>query len=251
MSEVVIRVSGVSKSYAHVRALRDVSLQLHRGEVLALIGDNGAGKSTLAGVIAGTVVPDEGDIEIGGSRVEDPTPRRIQQLGVETVYQNLALAPDLSVAENMFLGREIVAGGGRFPFAPLARRRMAARAREALARLSSNPASTDSAARDLSGGQRQAIAIARAVAWAENAILMDEPTSALAASQTAQTNATIKKAAEDGLGIVVITHDLPNMLEYADRIVVMRQGEVVAERTPATTELSELVGLMVGAGAGR
>lgn len=249
MRDAVIRVRNITKAFAHVQALRDVSLELFRGEVLALIGDNGAGKSTLANTIAGNLRPDAGSIEVGGEVVVDASPRVIQQMGIETVYQTLALAPDLTVAENMFLGRERAKGGGWFAsVAPLDRKWMDMRAREALDKLSSKPPSVRTLARDLSGGQRQAIAVARAVAWAKNAILMDEPTSALAASQTQQTNETIKRAAEEGLGVIVITHDLPNMLEFADRIVIMRRGAVVAERTPANTDLTELVGLMVGTG---
>ena len=251
MPEVAIRVENVSKSFAHVHALRDVSMEVRHGEIVALIGDNGAGKSTLANTIAGNIPPDTGSVYVGGERLTTFSPREVQSLGVETVYQTLALAPDLSIAENLFLGREPVRGPSWFFGAPLARQEMTRRAREALERLSSRPPSIDTLARDLSGGQRQAIAIARAVSWAKNAILLDEPTSALAAAQTAQTNETIKRAAAQGLGIVVITHDLPNMLDYADRILVMRRGAVVAERVPAQTDLSELVGLMVGTGEKR
>lgn len=245
--EPVIRVRGVEKSFSHVRALRGVDLDLHPGEVLAVIGDNGAGKSTLANVIAGGLIPDAGWVEIDGERIEKPSNKLVHDKGVETVYQSLALGPDLSITENMFLGRELVGRGvvSRF-FGVLDRKSMEAQTTAALQRVGSRIPSIKVDARDLSGGQRQAIAVARSVSWAKKAILMDEPTAALAAVQTQNTNRVIRAAAEHGLGVMVITHDIPNMLTYADRIVVMRHGQIVAERPAAMTDIAELVGLMVG-----
>jgi len=244
----LIKVCGVEKRFGHVHALRGVDLEIFAGEVVAVIGDNGAGKSTLATVIAGGHVPDAGWVEIAGQRIEKPTARLVHELGVETVYQSLALGPDLSIAENMFLGREIVGKGFvRRRLGVLDRREMAKQTEAALDRVGmTNYTTVNASARALSGGQRQAIAVARSVAWASRAILMDEPTAALAIRQTRNTNEVIRAAAAHGLGVMVITHDIPNMLTYADRIVVMRHGQVVAVCTPAATDLNKLVGLMVG-----
>ena len=243
-TDVVIRARGVEKTFGHVHALRGIDIDLHRGEILALIGDNGAGKSTLAGTIAGIIAPDAGWVEIESTRVErSGGARLVTELGVETVYQTLALGPDLSIADNMFLGRELVRSR---LLGVLDRKRMAARAEEALARVGWDGPRARTPIRELSGGQQQAVAVARAVYWAKQAILMDEPTAALAARQMQKTNEDIRAAAAKGLGVLVITHDIPNMLTYAHRIVVMRRGRIIAERQANATTVAELVELMVG-----
>ena len=183
-TDVVIRARGVEKTFGHVHALRGIDIDLHRGEILALIGDNGAGKSTLAGTIAGIIAPDAGWVEIESTRVErSGGARLVTELGVETVYQTLALGPDLSIADNMFLGRELVRSR---LLGVLDRKRMAARAEEALARVGWDGPRARTPIRELSGGQQQAVAVARAVYWAKQAILMDEPTAALAARPNAE-----------------------------------------------------------------
>jgi len=243
-TDVVIRARGIEKTFGHVHALRGIDLDLRRGEILALIGDNGAGKSTLAGTIAGIIPPDAGSVEIDGTRVGySRGARQVTELGVETVYQTLALGPDLSIADNMFLGRELFRS--RF-FGVLDRKRMAAQAAEALSRIGWDGPRPRTPVRELSGGQQQAVAVARAVYWARQAILMDEPTAALAARQMQKTNEDIRAAAAHGLGVLVITHDIPNMLTYAHRIVVMRRGRIIAERQANATTVAELVELMVG-----
>ena len=246
-AETVIRVDSVHKRFGHVHALQGVDLAVARGEIVAIIGDNGAGKSTLASVIAGALSPDAGYIEIAGERMSGATTRTVNGRGVETVYQTLALAPDVSIADNMFLGREHVHTGRlRRRLGLLDRPRMAEATADALAGVGWDGPPHTALVRELSGGQQQAVAVARAMVWAKLAILMDEPTAALAARQMQRTNGIIRSAAQRGLGVVVITHDIPNMLTYAHRIVVMRRGRIVAELSANQTSVSALVELMVG-----
>jgi ABC-type sugar transport system ATPase subunit len=241
----VIRLRDVSKRFGHVQALESVSLELFPGEILAVVGDNGAGKSTMAKVVARSIAPDRGQIEIGGERIQHASTRDIQELGVETVYQDLALAPDLSIADNIFLGREQLKRR-RFGLRLLDRRTMDREAREILARVGISLPTLRAPVRNLSGGQQQAIAVARAAAWARLAILMDEPTAALALKQTALTNEIIVAAARSGLGVLLITHDIPNVLTFADRVVVMRQGRVVESRPASELGVRAVLDLMLG-----
>lgn len=247
-SEFVIEAVDIVKRYGHVQALSGASLQVRPGEILALVGDNGAGKSTFAKVICGAVAPDSGRLSFWGEPITVTSIRHAQQLGVETVYQDLALAPDLSVAENMFLGREPLARGilGGWT-AALDRRRMQQAAQEAVnAAGISTLDSVDRSVRELSGGQRQAIAVARAVMWATTAILMDEPTAALGTKQTDIVYESIRSAAARGLAVVVISHDIPRMLSLADRIAVMRHGRTVSNSPARDLTLSDVVTLMLG-----
>jgi simple sugar transport system ATP-binding protein len=245
--EFVIEAIDIVKRFGHVEALTGASLQVRSGEVLALVGDNGAGKSTLTKIICGALAPDGGRLTFWGDTTTVPSIRHAQALGVETVYQDLALAPDLSVAENMFLGREPLVGG-RFRGWPAAldRRRMRAAAQEALRGIGINLHSVDGPVRDLSGGQRQAIAVARAVMWATAAILMDEPTAALGTKQTGIVYESIRSAAARGLAVVVISHDIPKMLSLADRIAVMRHGRTVAITPARDLNLTDVVTMMLG-----
>ncbi|GAB2447809.1 ATP-binding cassette domain-containing protein [Nocardioides hungaricus] len=244
--EVVLRVEGVKKSFGHVSALRGVSLEVRAGEIVAIVGDNGAGKSTLASVISGALLPDEGHLEIAGERVDGRGTKAVSELGVETVYQNLALAPDLSIAANLFLGREQLGRGWLHRrLAVLDKRAMADRAETALVKVGWDGPPPTTRVSDLSGGQQQAVAVARAMVWATRAILMDEPTAALAQRQMQKTNEIIRAAAQQRLGVVVITHDLPNMLTYAHRIVVMRRGAIAAQMRAEETSTTELVEMMV------
>ncbi len=248
-AEFVLEARDVRKRFGHVQALRGASLQVRPGEVLALIGDNGAGKSTLTKIMSGALEPDSGELAFWGEVTAVQSIEHAQSLGVETVYQDLALAPDLSVAENMFLGREWftpgrVAGWLR----SLDRRRMREAAEAALADMGITLQSVASPVRDLSGGQRQAIAVARAVMWAKSAILMDEPTAALGTRQTAIAYESIRSAAAKGLAVVVISHDIPKMLDLADRIAVLRQGRTIASHPAADLDLTDVVSLMLGGG---
>jgi simple sugar transport system ATP-binding protein len=247
-SGFVIEATDIVKRYGHVQALAGATLQVRPGEVLALVGDNGAGKSTLTKVICGAVAPDGGTLSFWGEATKVTSIRHAQELGVETVYQDLALAPDLSVAENMFLGREPLRRGfvGGWP-AALDRRKMRQRAEEAIhAAGITTLSSVDRTVRELSGGQRQAIAVARAVMWATSAILMDEPTAALGTRQTDIVYESIRSAAGRGLAVVVISHDIPKMLSLADRIAVMRQGRTVSNTPARDLTLTDVVTLMLG-----
>jgi simple sugar transport system ATP-binding protein len=242
----VIEAREITKSFGHVQALRGASLQIRAGEILALIGDNGAGKSTLTKIICGALTPDGGELVFMGERTRLQSIGHAHQLGVETVYQDLAQAPDLSVAENMFLGREPVRGGLGRLLGTLSRRQMYRETGAALQRLGINLPSLRVPIRQLSGGQRQAVAVARAAMWATRAILMDEPTAALGAKQTRIVYRTMRAAAERGLAVVVISHDIPRMLKLAHRVAVMRHGVVIATAPTSATTLPEVLGLMLG-----
>ena len=247
-SGFVIEAVDIVKRYGHVQALSGASLQVRPGEVLALVGDNGAGKSTLTKVICGALAPDAGTLSFRGETTRVTSVRHAQELGVETVYQDLALAPDLSVAENLFLGREPLQRGfigGRL--AALDRRMMRQAAQEAIAAAGITTLdSVDRSVRELSGGQRQAIAVARAVMWATSAILMDEPTAALGTKQTDIVYESIRTAAARGLAIVVISHDIPKMLGLADRVAIMRQGKTISNMPASDLTLTDVVTLMLG-----
>lgn len=243
---VVVRATGVEKHFGHVQALRGVDLDVRAGEIVAVIGDNGAGKSTLANIIAGALQPSAGWLEVSGERIDHPTTREINRLGIEVVYQTLALAKDLTILDNLFLGREILALNalGRW-MRVIDRRSMARQAKAALDQIGWDGPPLDTPVRDLSGGQQQAVAVTRAMHWATSAILLDEPTAALAARQIERTNEIIRTAARAGLGVMVITHDIPNVLTYADRIVVMRRGRIAAEVPAVQATVADLVALMV------
>jgi simple sugar transport system ATP-binding protein len=246
---VVLEARNVSKSYGHVRAVTDASLAVHAGEVLALVGDNGAGKSTFAKILAGSVIPDTGSLHYAGDETEVTSTRDVQQLGVEVVYQDLAVCPDLPVVENMFLGRELFESGLKGKLRFVSRKEMAKRTRVALDDVGTTVKSVTEPVRSLSGGQRQAVAISRAVMWARLAIIMDEPTAALGTRQTERTNDIILRAAKRGLAVLVISHDIPNMLRVADCMAVMRHGTVIDHRPTGELTIERIVALMLG-GAG-
>jgi simple sugar transport system ATP-binding protein len=244
----VIEAIDITRRYGQVQALSGATLRVRRGEVLALVGDNGAGKSTLTKVICGAVRADSGTLIVAGETIADASVRTLQQRGVETVYQDLALAPDLSVAENLFLGREPLRTGligGLIEVLDRRRMREAAEAAMAAAGITTI-ASVDRPVRELSGGQRQAIAVARAVMWAGTAILMDEPTAALGTRQTDIVYDSIHNAAARGLAVVVVSHDIPRMLSLADRLAVMRHGRTVAVTPASELGLTDVVTQMLG-----
>jgi simple sugar transport system ATP-binding protein len=241
-----IRARGITKSFGHLQALRGADLDLRPGEVLALVGDNGAGKSTLTKILCGALKPDSGDLAYWGEPVSVQSIGHALELGVHTVYQDLALAPDLSVADNLFLGREPARPGLRGRLGMLDRDRMRDDTRQALAQLGINLRSLRVPVRNLSGGQRQALAVARSITWATTAVLMDEPTAALGPKQSSIVYDTVTNAAARGLAVLVISHDIPRMLHVAHRIAVMRHGMVVAERPASTLKLTDVIGLMLG-----
>jgi simple sugar transport system ATP-binding protein len=240
-----IEVYGLAKAFGHVQALVNASLSVHRGEVVALFGDNGAGKSTLLKCACGVLRPDAGVIKVEGQPVTFTTVRDAQRLGIDVVFQDLALAPDLTVAENVFLGHEVYRE--RFPrwLGVLDRRRMERRADTILKSLGIELPSLDEPVKSLSGGQRQAVAVGRATMWATSAILFDEPTAALGARQSEIVIDLVRRTADRGLAVLVISHDIPRMLSAADRLVVMRHGSTVWEAPAKGVEVTDVVTQMV------
>jgi len=244
--EVAIEATDIFKDFGHVQALRGASIRVHRGEIVGLMGDNGAGKSTLMKIMCGALQPDDGQVSILGRPVSLQTVREAHAAGVDTVYQDLALAPDLTVADSIFLGHELMAEGWTRHLGVLSRRRMAREADAALRLLGIALPTVNVRISALSGGQRQAVAIARAVKWAKKVMLMDEPTAALGTRQTDIVVSTIRAAADGGLGVLVISHDVPRMLKLAHRIVVLRHGSVAEEMPAADATIARIVSAMIG-----
>jgi ABC-type sugar transport system ATPase subunit len=248
-NEIVMQARGIHKVYGHVVAIDSIDLVIRRGEIVAIVGDNGAGKSTLVKILSGAVRPDAGSIEFLGQEVELHSPADARRRGIETVYQDLALAPNRDVTENLFLGREVCRGGVLAGLKLLDRGLMKRRAVEQLAQLEIGLPRTSGLSVDrMSGGQRQAVAIARAALWASKIMFMDEPTAALGVRESQAALNLARRVAETGVAIVMISHVMPHVTEFADRVVVLRHGRKVAE-VGAGTSTEELVGLIVGAGA--
>jgi ABC-type sugar transport system ATPase subunit len=247
--KVVLELSGVSKRFGAVRALQDVSLNLKEGEVLGLVGDNGAGKSTLVSIMAGAQRPDDGTIRVDGDVRQFASPADSRAAGIETVFQNLALIPTLTIADNLYLCRELFHGGplgrvGRL----IDRRTMRKEAQEGFARLGVTlpPLSTKAAA--LSGGQRQAVAIGRAVLWGSHIVIMDEPAAALGVKQTELVLSLIERLKTHGVAVILISHNMDHVMRVADRVAVMRLGRKVADvELGSGITATDLVGLMTGA----
>jgi simple sugar transport system ATP-binding protein len=236
----------IAKRFGHVRALIDATIEVHPGEVVALFGDNGAGKSTLLKILLGVVRPDEGEIVIAGRRVHLSSPLDARRSGVDSVYQDLALAPDLSVIDNMYLGHEELYSGPRRWGGLLNRRNMADRAAAVLSELAITLPSLRAPVSELSGGQRQAVAVARAVMWAKTALLMDEPTAALGARQSEIVSRLMRTVAERGLGVLVVSHDIPRILKVADKAVILNRGRTALVRPAAELTVPDVVAAMVG-----
>jgi D-xylose transport system ATP-binding protein len=230
-----------------VEALRDVDFEVYPAEVVALVGDNGAGKSTLIKTIAGTHVPDAGSIYFEGKEVKIHSPSDATRLGIETVYQDLALCDNLDVVANMFLGRERAVPPRVGPLSELVMEKSSLGVLKTLAVTTIRNVRTPVAS--LSGGQRQSVAISRAVMWSAKMVVLDEPTAALGVAQTEQVLALIKRLRQQGLGVVVITHNIQEVFEVADRIVVLRLGRRVATLKHAETTPEEVVAAIMGARA--
>jgi len=230
----LLELRGISKSFGSVQALSDVDFEVGRGEVMALVGDNGAGKSTLVKCVAGTHAPDSGEILFDGAEVHIHTPRDAAQLGIEVVYQDLALCDNLDVVQNMYLGRE-----AHDRFQRLKEPIMQQRTAETLKSLAvTTIRSIRQPVATLSGGQRQSVAVARAVMWNSKLVVLDEPTAALGVAQTEQVLALVRRLAEQGLAVVIISHNLHDIFETAHRITVLRLGRNVGvyERDKTTQE---------------
>ena len=244
----LLEARSVSKRFGGVHALNGVSFRLHPGEVLALAGDNGAGKSTLIKCISGVHHPDEGEIRYKCAPVRLDNPREARDLGIETIYQDLALADNLDVGANVFLGREPATRCfGLLP--AIDRRRMREAAREVLRTLEIEipPSKLSLPVRTLSGGQRQAVAIGRAIYWQAEVLIMDEPTAALGVPEQRKVRELIGKLKEQKVGVIFISHNLVDIFAVADRILVLRRGIAAGERRTAETDHDEIVKLMVGA----
>jgi ABC-type sugar transport system ATPase subunit len=242
MPEAVLELRKASKTFGPVRALQDVDLELHRNKVVALVGDNGAGKSTLVKILSGVLQPDTGDIVVNGEVARLSSPAVAQDLGIATVYQDLALVDPRSVAANIYLGRE-PRRLGVFVDYPRMHRDAAA----VLSRLRITIASVRSQVRQLSGGQRQAVAIARALARDSTIYLFDEPTAALGVEQQANVNRLIEDLSGHGSSILLISHNLEHVFEVADTIVVLRNGRRIATVAASESTRQEVVGLITGA----
>jgi simple sugar transport system ATP-binding protein len=245
-AEPVLRATDIVKQFGPVQALRGASLEVYPGEVVALIGDNGAGKSTLINVLTGVIPHDGGKMEFAGEVVRFNSPHEARELGIETVYQDLAIAPHLDAVANIFLGREWTLPGlpGKLGF--LDNKRMRAETEQQLTRLRVRVPQLTRRLVTLSGGQRQGVAVARAVMWASKIVFMDEPTAALGVAQTAMVLDLIKQVRNTGIPVVFISHNMPNVFEVADRIVVLRLGEVVAHLDPRTATIDDAVAAMTG-----
>ncbi|HTV71971.1 MAG TPA: ATP-binding cassette domain-containing protein [Rhizobiaceae bacterium] len=247
--EPILTGRGLVKRYGRVTALDHADFDLYPGEILAVIGDNGAGKSTLIKAISGAVNPDEGEIKLDGKVVNFKSPLEARDAGIETVYQNLALSPALSIADNMFLGREIRRPGplGQW-FRMLDRKTMEKRAREKLTELGLMTIQNISqAVETLSGGQRQGVAVARAAAFGSKVVIMDEPTAALGVKESRRVLELILDVKKRGLPIVLISHNMPHVFEVADRIHIHRLGRRLCVIDPKEYEMSDAVAFMTGA----
>ena len=245
-NKVIYEVKNVSKTYGAVVALDGASLKLHAGEVVGLVGDNGAGKSTLVKVLSGAHSPDSGEIYLDGEERVWENPKQALEAGIETLYQDSGLAPHLSVSQNVFLGREKFVKGflGRMGF--LAKKQMEEEAQADLEAVGIAFPSANRPVSQLSGGQRQAVAIGRAVSWARKVLILDEPTNHLGARQAAEVLEVIKRAKKKGLGVIFISHTLPHVLEVTDRIVVLRLGKIVKDAPTKEFTADTLIGTITG-----
>jgi D-xylose transport system ATP-binding protein len=239
----ILELRGISKRFGAVQALDSVDFEVYVGEVVALVGDNGAGKSTLIKTIAGINQPDSGEILWEGQAVAIHGPRDVARLGIATVYQDLALCDNLDVVANLFLGREELTAGPPV----LKEEDMERRAVEVLKSLSVKLPHVRTPIAALSGGQRQSVAVSRSVMWANKVVLLDEPTAALGVAQTKQVLELIRRLKEQGLGVVVISHNLADVFEACDRIVVLRLGKRIADFKVAEATREQVVGAITGA----
>ncbi|GAB3424227.1 sugar ABC transporter ATP-binding protein [Flindersiella endophytica] len=247
MSGPLLEAHELTRAYGHVQALRGASFTAYEGEVVALIGDNGAGKSTLVRCLSGTELPSGGEVRFAGEQVALDSPATARRFGIETVFQDLALAPDLDSPANLFLGREVRKHGLLGRLGVLDRSRMRTEAVEAFADLGIELPDVQAPVGALSGGQRQSVAVARAAMWATRVVFMDEPTAALGVVQRGRVLEVIRRIRDRGITVVLISHNMPEVLEVADRVEVLRLGRRVARYRAADTTVEELVAAMTGA----
>jgi fructose transport system ATP-binding protein len=250
MSETpVLEARRITKRYGRVVAIDGSDLELYPGEILAVIGDNGAGKSSLIKALSGALVPDSGEIYLDGARVNFRTPMDARSAGIETVYQTLAVAPGLDIADNLFLGREQRRPGALGSvFRLLDRKGMRAEAARHMSELGvATLQNIGQAVESLSGGQRQAVAVARSAAFGSKVVILDEPTAALGVKEGNRVLQLIRDVRDRGLPVILISHNMPHVYEVADRIHIQRLGKRVAIITPSSHSMSEAVAIMTGA----
>lgn len=247
--ETILQAVNLTKRFGGLVAVDDVSVDIHIGEVVGLVGDNGAGKSTLIKMISGVYQPNDGDIYFEGKNVTFSGPREARDLGIETIYQDLALAENLDAPANIFLGRELKRRYLGGIINTMDRNRMRNESNVILDRLDIRIPSLTQQIRNLSGGQRQAVAIARTIYWNAKMVIMDEPTAALGVSEQRKVLKLVRTLAEQGVPVIIISHNMQDVFAVSDRIVVMRRGKKVGELIASNTTPDEVVSLMVGAEA--
>jgi simple sugar transport system ATP-binding protein len=245
---VVLDVQNVGKRYGRNTALRDVSFQVRRGEVIALVGDNGAGKSTLVNILSGALAPTAGQIVLDGRPVHFHSADEARHMGIETVYQDLALANDVPAWANLYLGREITKKGLLGALGWLDKSAMISESEAAMAATKIRIKSVRAKTGSLSGGQRQAVAVARAVTWGSRLLLMDEPTAALGVEQQAQVGRLIRTVRDTGTPVILISHNMPQVIDVSDRILVLFHGHLIKTLTTADTSTEEIIMWITGAG---
>ena len=240
MATPLVEMRDISIAFGGIKAVDHASLEVHPGEVMGLLGHNGAGKSTLIKILSGAYRRDHGKIFVNGEEADIQNPRDAKDYGIETIYQTLALADNVDAAANLFLGREIMTGWGTLDDVA-----MEAKAREVMGRLNPNFRRFKEPVKSLSGGQRQSVAIARAILFEARILIMDEPTAALGPQETAQVGELIKQLKADGIGIFLISHDIHDVFDLADRVCVMKNGQVVG--TARTTDVTndEVLGMII------
>jgi len=245
---IVMQAKGLVKRYGQVTALDGADFELRAGEILAVIGDNGAGKSSLIKCLSGATLPDEGEIVRDGQRIQFRSPLDARRAGIETVYQDLAVAPAMTIAENLFLGREILRPGfmGRV-LRMIDKKKMLDESIARMQDLKVGIRSMVQPVETLSGGQRQCVAVSRAAAFAEHVVIMDEPTAALGVKEGNMVLELIRRVRDKGLPVVLISHNMPHVFEIADRIHVARLGKRAAVLNPKTISMSDTVAVMTGA----
>jgi len=246
--KLVLEATGLKKSYGHVVAMDGVDFELAEGEILAVVGDNGAGKSVMIRTLTGAVTPDAGQIFLDGQKVSFRSPLDARLAGIETVYQELAVAPELDVTQNLFLGREIRKPGimGTV-FRQLDKKRMRAQAMDHMHDLGIRIQSIRQKVDTLSGGQRQAVSVARAAAWGRKVVILDEPTAALGVRETNQVLELIRRVRDQGLSVVIISHSMPDVFSIADRIHIHRLGRRATIVKSGDVTMNDIVAVMTGA----
>lgn len=248
LDQSALELNSIQKSFGGVQALKDVSFRINKGEVVGLLGDNGAGKSTLVKCISGIHAPDNGNIKVNSESVVINSPEGARSVGIETVFQDLAMIPEFNIVQNLFLNRELKHKNPLLNWLGwLDIKTMNKQARKSLNRLNTRIPSYNEKIQNLSGGQRQAVAIARAINWGADIVIMDEPTAALGVEQSAQVNDLIKVISSQGVAVLLISHNMQHVVETCDRAVVLYQGRSIADVAVPDVTKEDLVGLITGA----